>query len=127
MAQKVVDLCDEYMEAHAKPSKRSWKDDQQRIETYVKPDLGSLVLAEVTKADVGRLYRRIRRNHAYLANRVLALVKVMFNLAVEWEFLPADFPNPARISGVFREPMREHFSHTSRPQATSISSNGRAT
>ena len=44
-------------------------------------------------------------NHPYLPNRVLALVKLMFNLAVEWEFLPADFPNPARISGVFREPM----------------------
>src|SRR5262245_6700576 len=42
-ASTVAELCDQYLELHAKLHKRSWKDDQQRIRAYIKPRLGRLI------------------------------------------------------------------------------------
>ena len=98
--ETVGDLCDVYLADHAIPNKRpkSAGEDARRIDKHVKPKLGGMRLTETTRADVLRLHRKVRRDHGgYEANRTVALLKCMFNLAVDWSYLPADFHNPAKI------------------------------
>ena len=42
-------------------------------------------MSDVTYADVERLHRRITEHAPYRANRVVALLSKMFNLAIRWE------------------------------------------
>lgn len=96
-AETVADFCPVYLERHAKPRKKSWKTDRDRIRRYILPALGSSRLEDVTREDVARLYRRIGSEHPVEANRVLALLSVMFTVAEDWGFLPEGHPNPARL------------------------------
>ena len=98
--ETVGDLCEVYLADHAIPNKRpkSAREDGRRIAKHVKPKLGGLKLTETTRAEVLGLHRKVRRDHGgYEANRTVALLKCMFNLAVDWSYLPADFHNPAKI------------------------------
>jgi integrase len=58
---------------------------QREATQYILPRLGRLKVAEVSREDVAALHREIEKAHPYQANRVLALVSVLFNLAVERE------------------------------------------
>jgi len=96
-AVSVRRFCEIYLERHAKPHKKTWEEDERRIEKHIKPDLGGLRLEDVTRDRVAQLYQRIGSKHPYEANRVLALVSVMFNLAEDWGYLPEGTPNPAKL------------------------------
>jgi integrase len=52
---------------------------------YILPKLGRLKVSAVAREDVASLHREIARAHPYMANRVLALLSVLFNLAIERE------------------------------------------
>ena len=81
--------------------------DRQMLHAYVLPKLGSLKIADVTRRDVIALHYGLR-NKPYAANRVLALLSKMFNLAEKWG-LRADFSNPCRHVERFRERARERY------------------
>jgi integrase len=108
-ADKVRDLCDrflsDYAEVHAKPSYLA----QQRriIETKVKPELGAKLIRAVTRADVQALHLGLRAT-PYEANRVLALLSVMFKMAEHWK-LRDEGTNPARGVVRYREKRRERL------------------
>ncbi len=108
-AKTVSDLCEAFLERHSKASKKTWRDDHYRVEKYIKPRLGALRLEDVTRARIDQLYREIGSEHPYAANRVLALLSAMFNLAPEWGFLPEGWPNPARVkkAAMYRERRRD--------------------
>jgi hypothetical protein len=85
-------LADTYLEQHAKRHKRSWRDDARmiRIELRAWRDLPA---ASIRRADVRDLLEAIvQRGAPVLANRVLALVRKIFNFAVDREWVEA---NPA--------------------------------
>lgn len=104
-AETVGALCDRYLDLHAKPRKRSWRDDQQRIEAYLKPRLGSVRARDVTRADARALHRWIGQTvSGFVANRTLALFSHLFNWGEREGFLPEGHPNPAR--GIDRYPER---------------------
>jgi len=104
-AQTVAELCDRYLELHAKPRKRSWRDDEQRFRAYVKPRLGRMRAREVKRADVRVLHRWIAtKTGRYAANRTVALVSHLFSWGEKEGALPEGHPNPAR--GVDRFPER---------------------
>lgn len=104
-AETVASLCDRYLELHAKPRKRSWRDDQQRIDAYLKPRLGSVRARDVTRADARALHRWIGQTvSGFVANRTLALFSHLFNWGEREGFLPEGHPNPAR--GIDRYPER---------------------
>ncbi|MDN3719991.1 Arm DNA-binding domain-containing protein [Roseibium salinum] len=97
-AKTVADLCDRYAEEHL-PKKRasSAEDDRAMIARYIKQDgekaakieprLKHLKVNEVTFSDIDGLHRAItKRGHPYVANRVLALLSKMFNLAIRWQW-----------------------------------------
>ena len=52
-------------------------------------------MADVKRADIARLHHKIGETKPTEANRVLALVSVMMNRAMEWGYLPQGHPNPA--------------------------------
>ena len=94
----VRQLCEKYLEEHAKPNKKSWRDDERRMNSILIPRLGKRRVDALTRTDVATLYGKIRKRTPYQANRTLALISSMYNMAVEWEIVPTDFKNPARLS-----------------------------
>jgi Arm DNA-binding domain/Phage integrase, N-terminal SAM-like domain len=108
-AETVAEFAELYMERHAKVGKKSGQADQRRLRKYILPDLGHRPLAEVTRADVAKLYQSIRTEHPYEANRVRSLLSVFFNIAVSWGELPDGHPNPAKMakSSRFEEASRD--------------------
>ena len=109
LASDVRGLADVYLERHAKARKKSWKEDERRLNKYVLPALGSRKIADVKRADVARLHTRIGDTKPYEANRVLALVAVMFNKAAEWGLLDEGAPNPAARVQPFKERSRDRW------------------
>lgn len=126
-AATVRELAEEYLERHSKRQKRSWRADQRRLETYVLPRLGGMKARDVRRSDVARLIgdvaerrfqpSRLRKGRGAQsrgggpveANRVLALISVMFSRAEEWGTVPEGHPNPARGVARFREQSRARF------------------
>ncbi|HEX4952694.1 MAG TPA: tyrosine-type recombinase/integrase [Thermoanaerobaculia bacterium] len=77
-------LAEEYLERHAKIQKRRWQEDERLLRKEVLPELGLRKAAEVRKRDVVALLDAIaRRGAPILGNRVLALVRKMYNWGIE--------------------------------------------
>jgi integrase len=95
-ALSVAELCQLYLERHARVHKRSWREDERRIGKHVLPALGDLTADEVTQQQVRQLYQSIGRDHPFEANRVLALVSVLFSWAYDDQILDRQ-DNPARL------------------------------
>lgn len=108
-AETVRDLGRLYIERHAKPHKKTWAEDERRLESYVYPAFGALKVEDVKRADVARMHSKIGATKPYEANRVLALVAVMFNKAVDFGILDEGAPNPAARIQKFREKSRDRW------------------
>ena len=108
-APTVSQLCDRYLEEHAKGRKKpsSLRNDAQMIVRFIKPDLGARKVASATVEDIARLHQRLR-NTPYQANRLLALLAKMFSLAEAWG-LRSNGSNPTRHVGKFREQKRQRY------------------
>jgi integrase len=88
-APTMVDLCDRFEEDHLprlRPSTQ--KSYRQQIAAEIRPALGALKVAEVAFTDVDRLHRTISKRAPYRANRVLAPLSKMLNLAIKWQWRP---------------------------------------
>lgn len=106
--ETVADLCAVYMERHG-DAKKSGRDDQRRIERHVLPAWRNLKAAAIRRADVAALHSRIGKAAPYEANRTLALVAKMFELARRWGFVPDAHINPARDIDRFKEAKRDRW------------------
>ena len=88
------ELADMYLENYAKPNKKSWKSDKYRIGAHLVPFLGDLELQNINpllieKYRAERLKIGVKKS---TLNRELALIKKMFNLAMDWNLTTT---NPA--------------------------------
>lgn len=82
-----------YLEKYAKKRKRSWRDDQRMI-TRELADWDARMVSGITRSDVRELLDVIvERGAPVAANRVLSLVRKMFNFAIDQEWLEV---NPAQ-------------------------------
>lgn len=98
----------EYMESHAKPHKKSWRSDESNYYRNHLTPWGNRKFSHITVKDIKALHSKIGKNSRhYQANRVLALVKVMFNKAADWRMF--EFANPAQRIKQFKEMSRERF------------------
>ncbi len=128
----IADLCErylrEYAAQHKKPS--SAAADKSNIANHVIPLLGSTLVTEVTRSDIDDFKRAVRdgstapKNGSGLrsgyrggaivtggtgvANRCLALLSKMFNLAERWGLRP-DGSNPVRHVEKYKENRIERF------------------
>jgi integrase len=96
-AETVTQLCDEYLERYAKKHKRSWRKDEQIIKRDIKPELGTWKVGDVKRRDVIKLLDEIvDRGSPIQANRVLEVLRKMFNWAIERSIVEA---NPCQVIG----------------------------
>ena len=102
-------LSDVYMRRHAVPHKKTWKDDERRIQKYILPIWRNLKVSNIRRADVAALHARIGDSHPYEANRVLELLSKMFELARRWGYLEENAVNPARDIDKFKEAKRDRW------------------
>ncbi len=103
-------LFNEYMERHAKPHKKSWKNDDSRFKLHLANWRGGYKLSQITKADIQKLHTDIgTKNGKYEANRVITLLCSMFNIAIEFELWDKDKANPASGIKKYKEKARDRF------------------
>jgi len=82
-APTVQQLSEEYIEKHAKPNKKSWKADQRTLDADILPAIGKRKAKDITRREVVLLLEKIAERAPVLSNRVLALLRKMFNFAVQ--------------------------------------------
>jgi integrase len=108
----VRDLAERYLREHAATKKKpsSAKSDAQNLRLHVLPALGDLPVTEVTQARVEALHHRMSATPG-AANRVLALLSKMLNLAERWGLRPMS-TNPCRHVDRYPERKLERFLST---------------
>ncbi len=109
-APTVADLAADYVQRHALPNKRpaSIRNDRSMLDRLIVPRLGKVKVAAVTRRDIELIHNSLRER-PYQANRVLALLSKMFNLAVAWGWRG---DNPARGIPRFHEDRRQRWLST---------------
>lgn len=98
---------DHYM-PHSRQHKKTWEEDEWKIERRMVPAMGHLRLSGITTRDV-TAYHSVEKNRtsSVTANHHLTLIKRMLNLAVKWGFLEH---SPAAAVEKFKEPpQRERY------------------
>ena len=98
-------LTAQYLERHA-PRKRSARDDQGMLSTHLAV-FRTRKLTDLNRNDVARLHMQVGETTPYRANRLVALLRKMFNLARDWGLYAGD--NPATRIQFFREESRDRF------------------
>jgi integrase len=95
----------EYVPKHCKP--RTAEEYQRAVEQFINPVIGRQRIADLTRADVAQLHHHFR-DRPYQANRALAVLSKMMNLAEAWG-LRLDGSNPVRHVKKYREQKRERY------------------
>src|SRR5215212_8930887 len=78
------------MDRHARPHKCSWRPNQPRIDRHISATWGYRRANSITRADAAALHSKIGKTAPYEANRTLALISKIFELARRWSFAPKD-------------------------------------
>lgn len=95
----------EWAEVRKKP--KSLADDKQKLSKYIEPTFEGRAVASITREDVARLHHKLR-DMPTQANRTVALLSKMMNLAEVWGWR-SDGSNPCRHIGRYKEKRRERF------------------
>ena len=108
-APTIAQLCEQYIDFHAVPHKkpRSVEEDRRNIRLHILPALGKKRVADVTRADIAKLHHSMKHSPTG-ANRVIALLSTMFNLAEVWGMRP-DLSSPCRRIKKYKEAKRERY------------------
>lgn len=108
-AETVSQLCSRYVSEHAEQHKKpsSVASDRRLIAANIEPRVGNLKVAAVSSSDVAKLHHGMRGT-PYEANRTLAVLRKMLNLAETWGLRPTN-SNPCRGVKPFKEQKRERF------------------
>ena len=99
------ELSDLYKTRHL-PRKKTAKNDEAMINNYLEP-FHTCKLSSITRAEVARLHGKIGQKTPYASNRMLALVRKMFNLAKIWGVYEGE--NPCIGIERFKEEKRDRF------------------
>lgn len=108
-APRMGQLFERYLEEHARRHKKpsSVSNDVRMIKQHLKPALGAKKVADVTRQDVGRVKNNLVST-PYEANRSIALLSKMMNLAEAWDWR-SQGSNPCQHVAKFKEQKRERF------------------
>ena len=104
--QTIAGLFAFWLDSHAKLRNKGWPEDERRFNRFLKP-WANRKLSSIKKTDVQSLFTRVgQENGRYAANRLLALVRALFNKAGDMGFTG---PNPTAGIKKFREEKRDRF------------------
>lgn len=102
-----ADLFNLYFERHAKVHKKSAGKDAQQYKQFLEIPLGKKKISAITRDAVATIHSKITSDgHPAVANRVLALLSVVFNRAIEWGFTQS---NPCAQIRRNKEVSRDRF------------------
>jgi integrase len=105
IAQFAARFLSEYVSQHCK--RRTAEEYRRTVKLHINPALGQQRIGDLARADVARLHHRLR-DRPYQANRTLAVLSKMMNLAEAWGLRP-DGSNPVRHVKKHREDKRERY------------------
>jgi len=103
------ELCDAYLEQHAKVHKKTWKEDERRINKCLRPRWQTLRVSAIDQHDVVLLQDEIGKRHPYEANRTVELLKSIYAKAMAWGYLPRHHDNPTAGITLFKEEKRDRW------------------
>ncbi len=109
-ALTVAELWKRFLAEHGQVHKkeRSWKEDRRIYKHDIEKQLGGQRVDEVSRTDIGKLLQKMK-DTPVAANRTLALLKTMFNLAErEWGLRPLG-TNPCQAIKRFKETPRRRY------------------
>ncbi len=95
----------EYAELQKKP--RSVAEDRRNLNNLVLPTLGAKRIDKISRSHIAKLHHDLKQTPV-AANRVLAVLTTLFNLAEKWGYRP-DGSNPCRHVPKYKEEKRERF------------------
>ncbi len=108
-APTMARLCGKFLQEYAaqrlKP--RTFRDYELTIARLVLPNFGSFRVVDIHRRDIAELHYKLRKT-PYQANRTLALLSKIFNVAEIWEFRP-DGSNPCRHVQKYPERARNRY------------------
>ena len=102
-------LANEFLEKHSKLHKKSWKEDERRVRTYILPHLGKYQVASIVKSDILHLHIRLGKHSIYEANKVVTLLGTIFKFGIEWGFVDQNYVNPSCGIKKYKELERERW------------------
>jgi integrase len=108
-APTMAALAERFLAEHADAKRKGSTAAEYRrlLGKLILPALGGRKVADVTRADINKLHHA-NRAAPYQANRTLAVLSKMFNLAEQWSLRP-DGSNPCRHVEKFTERKRERM------------------
>jgi len=103
---KTIDaLCEAFIENHAKKKKKKWRNDESCLKRRVLPKLKSRLAVNIVAADIEAIHSELGTQHPYAANRIVEVVRKMFNWGKIAGLIPNDHANPG--VGIVRFPERK--------------------
>jgi integrase len=108
-APTVADLAERFLVEHAEAKRKARTAGEYRrlLDKIILPALAKRKVTDVTRAEIAKLHHANRAS-PYQANRLLAVLSKMFNLAERWGLRP-DGSNPCRLIEKFAERKRERM------------------
>ena len=105
----IKEFCELYIERHAKIKKKitTMIEDQRLIRLQIIPNFGRIKVTDLTRAMLVK-HHEVLYKTPYMANRFLALMSKMMNLAEKWEFRALN-SNPCKHIDRYKEKPREVY------------------
>jgi integrase len=102
--QSMQDLADKYLNLHAQPKKalKSYKEDIAKLKNIILKRYGHLRVDAISTLDLQKLNSDLQKTPIQ-ANRTMALLSKMFNLAIQWGWRS---DNPVMGVGKYKEQKR---------------------
>ena len=105
----IKEFCELYIDRHAKIKKKitTMIEDQRLIRLQIIPNFGRIKVTDLTRAMLVK-HHEVLYKTPYMANRFLALMSKMMNLAEKWEFRALN-SNPCKHIDRYKEKPREVY------------------
>jgi len=102
-------LAASYIDYSKQHGKKTWAQDEAALKLYIPKGWNSRRLSDISRDDVVKLHGHVgEHNGKYASNRLIALVRGMFNYAID-ELKTFKGDNPAARIKLFKEDKRERF------------------
>lgn len=102
-------LLDKFDEQHIRVrlKPKSQEDYKRNIRLYIKPNLGHMLVHQVSRQDVARLHHSLK-DKPYVGNRVLSVLSKFFNWCEKFGYRE-EGKNPCRFIDKYKEKKRQRF------------------
>lgn len=105
----IRELCEQYLERYAIIHKKqsSLVRDQNLINRVIIPDFGKMRVVDLGRGHLIKYHHSLKAT-PIMANRLLALISTMMNLAEKWEYRPQN-TNPCKFVDRYKENKRQVY------------------